>query len=60
MKAIQKWMEKKYKGKQYPDSEQYKAYGPNGYLYSSPVDILFDEKTSLRFLDKTQEKGEIK
>jgi hypothetical protein len=60
MKAIQKWMEKKYKGKQYPASEQYKAYGPNGYLYSSPVDILFDEKTSLRFLDKTQEKGEIK
>lgn len=60
MKAIQEQMNKKYKEKRYPDSEGYKAYGTNGYLYSSPIDLLFDEKTTDSFLNKIQEKGEIK
>lgn len=60
MKSIQQWMDKKYKKNRYPDADGYKAYGQNGYLYASPVNLLLDEKTVNRLLDKIQEKGEIK
>lgn len=60
MKSIEQWMNKKYEKNRYPEAEKYTAYGQNGYLYASPVNLLLDEKTVNRLLDRMQEKGEIK
>jgi len=36
----------------YPSPTGHKAYGDNGYLYSSPVSILFNETEQMKLLDK--------
>ena len=50
MEQVQQEMIKR-KGK-YPSPSGHKAYGDNGYLYSSPVNILFDETEQMRLLDR--------
>lgn len=36
----------------YPNPNNYLAYGSNGYLYSSPVDIFFNQKVQLKLLEE--------
>jgi hypothetical protein len=50
MEQVQQEMIKR-KGK-YPSPLGHKAYGDNGYLYSSPVNILFNETEQMRLLDR--------
>lgn len=50
MEQVQQEMIKR-KGK-YPSPSGHKAYGDNGYLYSSPVNILFNETEQMRLLDR--------
>jgi hypothetical protein len=44
-------------GLPYPSPDGHKAYGPNGYMYSSPLDLLLDEQTMNLLLDKIQERS---
>ena len=36
----------------YPNPSSYIAYGDNGYLYSSPISIFFNEKVQIELLEK--------
>jgi hypothetical protein len=38
----------------YPLPENRPAFGPNGYIHSSPVEFLFEERTLSRFLDRLE------
>jgi hypothetical protein len=55
LNSIYEWHKKK-DGK-YPSSAGFKAYGPNGYKYSSPTDILLDDNGINIFLNGLQNKG---
>lgn len=44
-------------GENYPSSEGHFAYGVNGYLTSTPLDLVFDEQTINRMLDHIQERS---
>jgi hypothetical protein len=44
-------------GKPYPAPDGHRAYGVNGYLFSSPLDIVFDEQTVNRLLDRIEERS---
>jgi hypothetical protein len=46
----------KYAG-HYPSSDGHRAYGTNGYLHSSPLDILLNEQTIDRLLQLIEEGG---
>jgi hypothetical protein len=52
MNSIYDWSKKQY-GK-YPSPDGLKAYGPNGYKYSSPTDILLDDNGINTFLNGLQ------
>jgi hypothetical protein len=41
----------------FPDSREHTAYGPNGFLFSSPTDILFDSTGIDILLDKLENRG---
>ena len=41
----------------YPSPAGRHAYGPNGYIYSSPLDIVFDERTVNLLLDHIAERS---
>lgn len=52
MKASQKyWAEQL---GQYPSPDGHRAYGVNGYTFSSPLDLFFDEQTVNRLLDSIE------
>lgn len=42
---------------EYPSPNGHFAYGTNGYIYSSPIDLVFDEQTVNRFLDRIEERS---
>ena len=44
-------------GRPYPSPEGRRAYGVNGYVFSSPLDIFFDEQTVNRLLDRVEKGG---
>jgi hypothetical protein len=44
-------------GQNYPSPEGHRAFGVNGYLVSSPLDLVFDERTVNRMLDHIQERS---
>lgn len=52
MNSVYEWSKKEYV--KYPSPNGFKAYGPNGYKYSSPTDILFDDKGINIFLNGLQ------
>jgi hypothetical protein len=41
----------------YPSPAGHRAYGVNGYVFSSPLDLLFDEQTINRLLDRIEERN---
>jgi hypothetical protein len=41
----------------YPSSGGRKPYGQNGYLYSTPLEMIFDEHTTNRFLDRVEQRS---
>lgn len=44
-------------GEKYPSPNGHLAYGVNGYLTSTPLDLVFDEQTISRMLDHIQERS---
>jgi len=44
-------------GQPFPSPEGHRAYGVNGYDFSSPLDLFFDEQTVNRFLDRVEKGG---
>jgi hypothetical protein len=44
-------------GQPYPSPAGHLAYGPNGYIYSTPLDIIFDEQTVNLLLDHIAERS---
>jgi hypothetical protein len=56
MEADQKyWTEKL--GQPYPSPDGRHAYGVNGYRFSSPLDLFFDEQSVNRLLDRIEKGG---
>jgi hypothetical protein len=47
----------KHSGGYYPDPKGHFAYGVNGYLYSSPLDIFMGEQATDRFLQLVEERS---
>jgi hypothetical protein len=41
----------------FPSPDGHQAYGVNGYLFSSPLDLMFDEQTVNRLLDRVEKGG---
>lgn len=41
----------------FPSPEGHQAYGVNGYLFSTPLDLFFDEPTVNRFLGRVERGG---
>lgn len=56
MEADQKDKTKTF-GQPYPSPEGHRAYGVNGYRFSSPLDLFFDEPTVNRLLDRVEKGG---
>jgi hypothetical protein len=56
MKALQRARIERFEGT-YPSPEGHRAFGVNGYLVSSPLDLVFDEPTVNRMLDHIQERS---
>lgn len=44
-------------GQQYPSPQNHKAFGDNGYIYSSPVSLVFNDASVMRLLNLIQERG---
>ncbi len=44
-------------GDAYPSPDGHRAFGANGYFFSSPLDIMLDEQTITRLLDRIQERS---
>jgi hypothetical protein len=44
-------------GQPYPGPDGHRAYGVNGYHFSSPLDLLFDERVVNRILDRIAERS---
>lgn len=56
MQFIHDTMEK-HTGHHYPAPDGYFAYGPNGYIYSSPLDLIFDDQTVNSLLNHIAERS---
>jgi hypothetical protein len=56
MKGIQDGLTR-HLGEEYPNPEGHFAYGTNGYVTSTPLDLVFDEQTINRMLDHIQERS---
>jgi hypothetical protein len=41
---------------EYPGPEGHKAYGPNGYIFSTPADLLLDDASLASIISKIEEK----
>ena len=41
----------------YPASAGRHAYGVNGYLYSTPLDLILDQRTTTRLLDRLEQRS---
>jgi hypothetical protein len=41
----------------YPGPAGHRAFGVNGYLFSSPLDLMFDERVVNRLLDRIEERS---
>ncbi len=41
----------------YPSPAGHRAYGVNGYIFSSPLDLIFDEQIINRLLDRIEERS---
>ena len=46
-------------GRPFPSPEGHRAYGVNGYLFSSPLDLFFNEQTVNRLLDRIEKGGDV-
>jgi hypothetical protein len=44
-------------GRHYPSPDGHLAYGQNGYIFSTPLDIVFDEQTVNLLLDNIEERS---
>lgn len=44
-------------GHPYPSPDGHFAYGPNGYIFSTPLDLIFDERTVNLLLDHFDERS---
>lgn len=44
-------------GRHYPSPDGHLAYGPNGYIFSTPLNIVFDEQAVNLLLDKIEERS---
>jgi hypothetical protein len=44
-------------GQSYPGPEGHLAYGPNGYVFSTPLDLVFDEQTVALLLERIAERS---
>ncbi len=63
-KALQQMMEVVHKAfsrnnQFYPSPQGYRAYGANGYLFSSPANLLLDDATMTKILNGIKEKSKI-
>jgi hypothetical protein len=47
----------KLSGRPYPAPDGHHAYGANGYIFSSPLDLMLDDQTLNRLLDRIEGKG---
>jgi hypothetical protein len=56
MEAKQKYWAKEL-GRPFPSPDGQHAYGVNGYLFSSPLDLFFDEQNVNRLLDQIEKAG---
>jgi hypothetical protein len=56
MNGMQKALTERW-GANYPSPEGHRAFGVNGYLVSTPLDLVFDERTVNRMLDHIQERS---
>lgn len=56
MKGIQDGLTR-INGEKYPSPDGHNAYGVNGYITSTPLDLVFDEQTINRMLDHIQERS---
>ncbi|HWW75525.1 MAG TPA: hypothetical protein VNZ44_09015 [Pyrinomonadaceae bacterium] len=45
-------------GQPYPSPDGHHSYGVNGYLFSSPLDLFFDEQTVNRLLDGFEKRAD--
>jgi hypothetical protein len=55
MKSIEKILTSKYG--HYPSPDGRFAYGANGYIYATPLDLVFDKRTPDRLLDRVEERS---
>lgn len=55
MEAVQASLAK-LTGEPYPSPAGHRAYGVNGYIFSSPLDIILDEQMLTRLLDRLEER----
>lgn len=46
-------------GQQYPNPQAYSAYGVNGYLYSTPTNVLLDEAATTRIINLISERSNL-
>lgn len=46
-------------GSQYPSPLNHRAYGVNGYIFSTPTNLLFDDAVTTRVLNLIKEKGNL-
>ena len=56
MDAKQKYWAKEL-GKPFPSPDGQHAYGVNGYLFSSPLDLFFDDQNVNSLLDRIEKAG---
>ena len=56
MQAKQKYWAKEL-GQPFPSPADFHAYGVNGYLFSSPLNLFFDEQNVNRLLDRIEKAG---
>jgi hypothetical protein len=56
MESKQKYWAKEL-GRPFPSPDGRHAYGVNGYVFSSPLDLFFDEQNVNRLLDRIEKAG---
>lgn len=44
-------------GEEYPSSAGHRPFGVNGYIFSSPLDLMLDDQTVNRLLDRVEERS---
>lgn len=59
MENIQKGIMRINKGQHYPSPQGYRAFGANGYLFSTPANLLLDDAAITKILNGIKEKSNI-